>query len=66
VGRGETDTRAPNSIPQGKNLRWSRDFVSDALSDGRLFPVLVIVDDVTREMALVNVKVDLHSNCRKD
>jgi hypothetical protein len=34
--------------------------VSDALSAGRLFPVLAIVDDFTREcLALVNVNVDL-------
>ena len=28
-------TRAPMAIPQGANQRWSLDFVSDALSDGR-------------------------------
>ena len=42
-------TRAPAAIPQGQNQRWSLDFVSDALNDGRRFRVLNIVDDFTRE-----------------
>ena len=47
-------TRAPATVPQGKNQRWSLDFVSDALADGRRFRVLAIVDDFTREcLALV-------------
>ena len=28
-------TRAPMTIPQGRNLRWSLDFVSDTLVSGR-------------------------------
>lgn len=47
-------TRAPMTLPQGPNQRWSLDFVSDVLADGRRFRVLVIVDDFTREcLALV-------------
>ena len=47
-------TRAPMTIPQGPNQRWSMDFVSDALADGRRFRVLAVVDDHTREcLALV-------------
>lgn len=42
-------TRAPMAIPQGPNQRWSLDFVSDALSDGRRFRILAVVDDFTRE-----------------
>ena len=42
-------TRTPMVIPQGPNQRWSLDFVSDSLSDGRRFRVLAIVDDFTRE-----------------
>ncbi len=42
-------TRAPLSPPDGPNRRWSLDFVSDALSDGRRFRILAIVDDFTRE-----------------
>jgi putative transposase len=46
--------RAPITLPQGANQRWSLDFVSDVLADGRRFRVLVIVDDFTREcLALV-------------
>jgi putative transposase len=47
-------TRTPMTIPQGPNQRWSLDFVSDALADGRRFRVLAVVDDFTREcLALV-------------
>lgn len=47
-------TRAPMTIPQGVNQRWSLDFVSDALADGRRIRVLTVVDDFTREcLALV-------------
>jgi len=47
-------TRAPIAVPQGADQRWSLDFVSDALADGRRFRVLAIVDDFTREcLALV-------------
>jgi putative transposase len=42
-------TRAPMAIPQGPNQRWSLDFASDALADGRRFRILTIVDDFTRE-----------------
>lgn len=47
-------TRAPLSIPQGANQRWSLDFLSDAFADGRRFRILAVVDDFTREcLALV-------------
>jgi putative transposase len=42
-------TRAPMALPQGPNQRWSLDFVSDALGNGRRFRVLAVVDDFTRE-----------------
>jgi putative transposase len=42
-------TRAPMAIPQEANQRWSLDFVSDALSDGRKFRVLCVIDDFSRE-----------------
>lgn len=42
-------TRAPMVMPQGVNQRWSLDFVSDGLTDGRRFRILCIVDDFTRE-----------------
>ena len=41
-------------LPQGPDQRWSLDFVSDALANGRRFRVLAVVDDFTREcLALV-------------
>jgi putative transposase len=47
-------TRAPMTIPQGPNQRWSLDFLSDQLSDSRRFRILAVVDDLTREcLALV-------------
>jgi putative transposase len=42
-------TRAPMLIPQGRNQRWSLDFLSDTLTDGRRFRILAVVDDFTRE-----------------
>jgi putative transposase len=42
-------TRAPLAVPLAPNERWSLDFVSDQLLDGRRFRILVVVDDCTRE-----------------
>ncbi len=42
-------TRAPMAIPQGANQRWSLDFVSDTLSEGRRFRILNVIDDFSRE-----------------
>lgn len=47
-------TRRPMVLPDRPNERWSLDFVSDALTDGRRFRILAVVDDYTREcLALV-------------
>lgn len=47
-------TRSPMLMPTAPNERWSLDFVSDQLTDGRRFRVLTVVDDCTREcLALV-------------
>jgi putative transposase len=47
-------TRSPMLVPIKPNERWSLDFVSDQLTDGRRFRVLTVVDDCTREcLALV-------------
>lgn len=47
-------TRGPAAVPQEPNQRWSLDFLSDTLDDGRRFRILVVVDDCTREgLALV-------------
>jgi putative transposase len=42
-------TRAPMTIPQDANQRWSLDFVSDTLTDGRCFRILCVIDDFSRE-----------------
>jgi len=36
-------------VPLGPNQRWSLDFDSDALMDGRRFRILCMVDDFSRE-----------------
>lgn len=36
-------------VPLRPDERWSLDFVSDQLTDGRRFRILAIVDDCTRE-----------------
>jgi len=47
-------TRAPMLASLRPDERWSLDFVSDQLTDGRRFRLLAIVDDCTREcLALV-------------
>ncbi len=37
------------TIAQGRNKRWSLNFVSDALIDGRRFRILCVIDDFIRE-----------------
>ena len=47
-------TRAPVVLPLLPNQRWSLDFVSDQLTDGRRFRILTVVDDCSREcLALI-------------
>jgi len=47
-------TRAPLVLPLMANQRWSLDFVSDQLTDGRRFRIMTVVDDCTREcLALI-------------
>ncbi len=47
-------TRRPLETPLVANQRWSLDFVSDQLTDGRRFRILTVIDDCTREcLALV-------------
>lgn len=46
VARGE---RKPLEAPVRANQRWSMDFMSDTLWDGRSIRVLNVVDDFTRE-----------------
>ncbi len=37
------------ALPQAANQRWSLDFASDALVDGRRFRILTVGDDFSRE-----------------
>jgi putative transposase len=49
---------APDA-PTGPAQRWSMDFVSDALADGRVFRTLNIVDDYTRESVAIEVDTSM-------
>ena len=42
-------TRAPIVAPYGLNQRWSLDFVSDQLANGRRFRLLNVIDDFNSE-----------------
>ncbi len=51
--------RQPIMLPEGINERWSMDFVSDGLSNGRRFRTLNIVDDFSRECPVIEVDTSL-------
>jgi len=51
--------RQPLAIPTRPNQRWSMDFITDALSDGRKFRTLNIVDDFNRECLAAEVDTSL-------
>ena len=42
--------RTPMVVPNKPNVRWSMDFVSDQLANGRRFRTLNVIDDYSREM----------------
>jgi len=42
-------TRRPLEVPLVANQRWSLDFVSDQMTDGRRFRILTVIDNCTRE-----------------
>jgi putative transposase len=52
-------TRSPMVLSEALNQRWSLDFVSDALSSGRRFRVLAVVDDFSRECLSLVVNTSL-------
>jgi putative transposase len=52
-------TRAPLAVPAAVNRRWSLDFVSDALGDGRRFRILCVVDNFSRECLAAVVDTSL-------
>src|SRR5438067_2489027 len=41
--------RAPMLVPPAPNARWSLDFASDVLADGRRFRMLCVVDEFSRQ-----------------
>jgi putative transposase len=51
--------RQPLASPGRPNERWSMDFISDALTNGRRFRGLVVVDDFTRECVALEVDTSL-------
>lgn len=51
--------RVPASTPLQPNVRWSMDFVSDAIAGGRKFRTLNVVDDCTREALAMEVDFSL-------
>jgi putative transposase len=51
--------RVPLPIPSRPNERWSIDFMSDQLADGRVFRTLNIVDDFSRECLAIEVDTSL-------
>jgi len=48
-----TQTRVPLAGAERPNERWSMDFMSDRLADGRAFRVLTVVDQFSRECPLL-------------
>ncbi len=52
-------SRTPLLVPAGLNQRWSLDFVSDTLADGRRFRVLCVLDDFSRECLAAVVDTSL-------
>lgn len=56
--RVELPLRVPRVVPPAPtrpNARWSMDFIEDALTEGRTFRCLCVVDDVTRECPVIAV-----------
>ena len=51
--------RVPLPAPSRRTERWSIDFVSDRLADGRAFRCFTLVDDFTRECPAIIVDVSL-------
>jgi putative transposase len=53
-------------LPSGPNERWSMDFMSDQLADGRRIRTLNIIDDFTRECLAIEVDTSIngHRVCR--
>lgn len=57
--RVASSARQPMSVPTRINERWSMDFMLDTLASGRLFRMLNIVDDFSRECVAIEVDTSL-------
>ena len=53
-GKRAAHTRVPLPEAARPNQRWSMDFVSDRLTDGRWFRILTVVDQYTRECLCID------------
>ena len=53
--RGTNNRANALFVPSRPNERWSMDFMSDSLCDGRRFRILTVVDDFTRECVATEV-----------
>lgn len=51
--------RVPLPAPSAPNVRWSMDFMSDTLRDGRGFRTLNVLDEYTRECLAIEVDFSL-------
>jgi len=51
--------KQPLAVPAGSNQCWSLDFMSDALTDGRRFRTLNVVEDWNREVLGIEVDFSL-------
>jgi putative transposase len=51
--------RAPLPVPTRPNERWSMDFITDTLADGRVIRALNVVDDFSRECRAIEVDTSL-------
>lgn len=55
----KTGESMPLVIPAKPNERWSMDFVSDTLYDGRTFRVFNVIDDCSREAIVQHVDISI-------
>lgn len=51
--------RTPLPVATRRNQRWSMDFITDALADGRKFRSLTLVDDCSRESPAIETDFSL-------
>ena len=54
--------RIPSSQATAPNQKWSKDFVTDRLEDGRYFRVLTVVDQFTRECVALHAGQSLRGD----